>query len=173
MPPGGLEGVGPPGHINGGFDMSSFNTPWSLAPSMAGQPAYQSPQINFGGSQPPSMNQGFNSLHTATQQHQWNLGNHLPPRNPSLNDFGLPKLFDPQVSRTWPAMDNKTSSQVLLEITRVVSLCSRSLRPMKPRQSPLNYHLEPPLMGPGCRPQTAKPLKLDFLLPPPLQMNSI
>jgi len=74
--------------------MSSFNPGWPLAPSMAGQSAYQSPQINFGASQPPSMNQGFNSLHTATQQHQWNLGNHLPPRNPSLNDFGLPKLFD-------------------------------------------------------------------------------
>jgi len=62
---------------------------------MAGQPAYPSPQINFGVLQPPSMNQGFNSLHTATQQHQWNLGSHLLPRNPPLNDFGLPKLFDP------------------------------------------------------------------------------
>jgi len=75
--------------------MSGFNPGWPLAPGMAGQPAYQSPQINFGASQPPSMNQGFNTLHTATQQHQWNLGNCLLPGNPSLNNFGLPKLFDP------------------------------------------------------------------------------
>jgi len=62
---------------------------------MAGQPAYQSPQMNFGASQPPSMIHGFNSLHKATQQHQLNLGNPLRPRKPSLNDFGPPKLFDP------------------------------------------------------------------------------
>jgi len=71
--------------------MSTFNPNWSLPEHTA----YQSPEINFGASQPPSMSQGFNSLHTATQQRQWNLGNHLPPRNPSLNDFGSPKLFDP------------------------------------------------------------------------------
>jgi hypothetical protein len=78
--------------------MSDFNPGWPLAPGMAGQPAYQSPEINFGASQTQSMNQGFNSLvpsHTTTQQNQWNLGNHLPPNNPSLNNFGSPKLFDP------------------------------------------------------------------------------
>ena len=44
------------------------------------------------------MSQGFNSLippHTVAQQHQWNLGNHFPPNDPSLNNFGSPKLFDP------------------------------------------------------------------------------
>ena len=65
---------------------------------MAGQPAYNPPEVNFGVPQPPSMSQGFNSLilpHTVAQQHQWNSGNHFPPSDRSLNNFGSPKLFDP------------------------------------------------------------------------------
>lgn len=72
--------------------MSSFNPGWPLAPSMTGQPTYQSPEINFGG--PQHFNSSIPS-HTATQQHQWNLGNYFPPINPSLSNFGSTKLLDP------------------------------------------------------------------------------
>lgn len=34
-------------------------------------------------------------VHTVVQHHQWNPSDHFPPRNPSLNTFGPPKLFDP------------------------------------------------------------------------------
>ena len=93
MTPGGLGGAPSPG-----FDMFDFNHCWPLASNMAGQPANNSPEINFGGSQPPSMDQGFNPLipsHSVAQQHQWNPGNHFPPSNPSLNNFGSPIVFDP------------------------------------------------------------------------------
>ena len=78
--------------------MSEFNHGWPLGSNMAGQPAYSFPEINFGGSQPPSTNQGFNPLilsHPVAQQHRWNTSNHFPPSNPSLNNFGSRKVFDP------------------------------------------------------------------------------
>ena len=65
---------------------------------MAGQPAYNSPEVNFGALQPPPVNQGFNSWipsHTVALQHQWNPGNHFPRSDPSLINFGSPELFDP------------------------------------------------------------------------------
>ena len=92
----GVGGAGPPEHLHGGFDMSDFNHGWPLGSNMAGQPAYNSPEINFGSLQPPSMNQGFNPLnppHTVAQQHPWNPSNHFAPSNPSFNNFGSPKLF--------------------------------------------------------------------------------
>ena len=66
--------------------MPSFNPGWP----MTGQPTYQSPEINFGG--PPQFTSSIPS-HTAPQQ--WNIGNHFPPSNPSLSNFGSPKLLNP------------------------------------------------------------------------------
>src|SRR5258706_1467913 len=89
-----LGGAGPAEQLHGGFDMSDFTPGWPLGSNMAGQPAYNSPEINFGGMQP----HGYNTLnppHTAAQQHQWNSGSHFAPSNPSLNNFGSPKSFDP------------------------------------------------------------------------------
>ena len=77
--------------------MFDFNHVWPLGSNMAEQPAYSFPEFNFEGSQPPSMNQGFNPLtpsQPVAQQHQWNPSNPFPPRNPSLNNLGSPKVFD-------------------------------------------------------------------------------
>ena len=77
--------------------MLNFNHGWPLGSNMTRQSAYNSPGINFGASQPPSMNQGFNPLipsHSVAQPDQWDPGNHFPPSDPSLNNFGLPKVFD-------------------------------------------------------------------------------
>ena len=75
--------------------MSDFNPGWPLTPNMAGQPAYHSPEINFGAS---SINQEFNSSvssHMVAQQHQLNTVNHFLLSNPPLDSFSSPELFDP------------------------------------------------------------------------------
>ena len=75
--------------------MSDFNPGRPLAPNMAGQPAYHSPEINFGA---PSINQGCNSSipsHMVAQQHQSNTGNHFLPSNPHLDSFSSPEFLDP------------------------------------------------------------------------------
>jgi hypothetical protein len=90
---GGLGSAGP----TGGFGASTFNPDWLLAFNMPGPPTDHSPEINFGASQTPPLNQGLNPLvtpHTATQQPQWNNGNHFPPGGPSLSNFSPPNLFD-------------------------------------------------------------------------------
>jgi len=67
--------------------MAGFNSNWSLAPDIAGRPVHQSPELGFGASHTPSMNQGFNpsnfSLPVA-QNHLW----------PSLDPFGAAPLFN-------------------------------------------------------------------------------
>ncbi len=103
MAPDGLGGAAPPEHLHGGFDNFYFNHGWLPESNIAGQPAHNFPEINVGGSQPPSMNQGFNSLipsHTVAQEHQWNPGNRFAPSNPSLNNFGSPNVFDPTAFST-------------------------------------------------------------------------
>ena len=78
--------------------MSDFDTGWPLAPNMAEHLADQSPAINFGASQTPSINQEFSSLipsHIVTHQHQWSTGNHCPLSDPPLDNLTSLNLFDP------------------------------------------------------------------------------
>ena len=92
---GGLGDAETAEQLHGGFSMSDFNPSWPFVPNLAGE--YHSPEINFGASQSLSMNQGFNTSipsHPVTQRHQWNTDHHFPPYDPSLNNFGSPKLFD-------------------------------------------------------------------------------
>ena len=98
MAPDSLGAAALPEHPHGGLDMFDFSRGWPPGPNMAWQPAYSFPEINIGGSQPPSMDPRFNPLippHPVAHPHQWDPSNHFAPSNPYLNNLGSPNVFDP------------------------------------------------------------------------------
>ena len=129
QPLGSLGGAAPPGQQHGGFGTTGFDIGWSIPLDMAGAPVYPTPDFNSGASHTPSMNQGFNSLvpsHTGAQRHQWNVGNHFPPGDPSVNNFGAPTLFN---STGFPNPDGSTGHAQQRQFSSAAGNNKRNISP--------------------------------------------